>query len=363
MVDNDLDKILDVCSEDLVAQSQSILDEDVKRNLYQKQLAFDFWVQSSLRNPEKHVEETEHMLNRYMKHYCGLNISGRYSCTFEMIEKAKRNAWSQQLYFVATLKWDGVFGLNSKNILMLFDSVLKIVERCMGITVRFIQVLSLDENVQKYDRISTTSEISQSFPMHKAIYNLLYNPERFENSSSFNDCIDGLMELVTRMLKHDGLLNQETMRFMEERSLPVLKRSPLMNIITGDALLFRAPDKICDGALMKVEGKAKFVKNFLFGVDLEKFLEKESERGLTKTLFICKTIKKKRGTFIIIPANGTTSESEKLLEIYALNLERLKALSLRQWDDKTVITKLYSLNLMYGDNECYYVALMEQTRK
>lgn len=362
-MDDVLDKILDVCTEDLVSQSQSILDEDAKGNLYQKQLGFDFWVQSSLRNPEKHVEETEQMLNRYMKHYCGLNMSGRYSCSFEMIEKAKRNAWSQQLYFVATLKWDGVFGLNSKNILMLFDSVLKIVERCMGITVRFIQVLALDENVQKYDRISTTSEISQSFPMHKAIYNLLYNPERFENSSSFNDCIDGLMELVTRMLKHDKLLNQETMRFIEERSLPILKRSPLMNIITGDALLFRAPDKICDGTLMKVEGKTKFVKNFLFGVELEKFLERKPEKDLTRTLFICKTIKKKRGTMIIIPVNGITLESEKLLETYAANLDRFKALSLRRWDDKTVITKLYSLNLMYGDNESYYVALMEQTRK
>ena len=358
----DVDNILDVCSDDLVAQTQNAINEDSYNDLYQKQVIFDFWVQSSLRNPEKHIDETNQMLNRYMKYYCGLNLFGRYSCCFEKLEKAKTNAWSRQLYFVATLKWDGVFGLNSKSILMLFDRVLKIVERCMGITVRFIQVFSLDESVMKYDKISNTSEISQSFPMHKAIYNLLYCPERFENSSSFNDCIDGLMELVTRMLKCDDLLNQETMQFMEERSLLVLKRSPLLNVIMGDALLFRAPDRIYDGTLMKVGRKMKFVKNIFFDVDLEKFLEKKLDRNLTRTIFICKTIRKKRGTFIIMPANKITSDGEKLLEIYAANLEKFKALSLRKWDDKNVITKLYSLNLMYRDNESYYVALMEQQR-
>ena len=129
-------------------------------------------------------------------------------------------------------------------------------------------------------------------------------------------------------------------------------------------MLFKVPDKILDGMLIGTDNNVKFVSNIFVNIDLKKFLETKETQGTTRTLYISKTIRKKRNTDILRLGRPMTPHIERMLEIYAMNLERLKVLSLRQWIiSKKIITNLYSLNLMYGDNECYYIALVEQTTR
>lgn len=351
---NNIDDILAEAVDDALGRVDVSVDKEATKELCNRWLQMDFHITTSHKD-WKHFEKmqarVEESVKRYMQYSRCMSIDN--ACVIEFYKKTIGHGWMHQEHLLLDVYWSGSFARNSRECIYMLHVIPKIVFDCSGCQLRHISVFAKYPDM-KWHVVSNTPEISTSYSMYTAITKIIEGGEYFLESLALNDAVEGLYDLVTRMLKEEHRLCRESMLWMLSRTMRVLQKTPLLNVINSN---------VC--TMMK--GTMTKHRHIVF--DMRDFLDvMQPAYPLSyRRLFIAPSIRKKKGmeTVSLYPNHDYEYDGQQAAvkqsyyQMFAEHIDELLVLGDVSVKDKGAEEVLFSLSPLFHDNEMYWVAVIE----
>ena len=324
--------------------------------MFNRAITIDFWNTTAVR--ANGIPYGEAVCARYMKMSRCLK-DDIVNVSISLNENALKRTFPHNVPRIRlSVMWKGTFGRSSREILMMLDTLFWSVRETCGLDASSIIAYTRETGDPKFNILCAINNVSTGYPIYAAIKKVIFDHKYFENNMGMHDAVDGLYELVTRMLQIDGVLCQETMNYMMKRTIGVLQKHPIFNAVKASLFthLSSSPVLINDETLIHRS--------------CDGFLLDNLEKNEYRTLFIAKTIRKKKDMqrISIFPEDIFLKDDDpdkKMLNIFKdkVNRKSVKILSVKAFRDKEYEMGIYSLSPIFYDNEMYYCLLFEKTRR
>ena len=353
----EFDDILNDITEDIKTAGELEISKPEFPVLYfNRCICVVFGVQSSARQNGR--PETEDICRRYME-LSGFLAGNELdvSLVYDYEHKQLRSWMATPLAYL-TVQWNGTFGRSSRRIITFLNMMFTIVRKMCGLNPFGIQVYTKAIGEFNYKTLCKFNNISSGYPLHSAIKMIMTEPEYFDANKGLHDAVDGLYELVTRMLQADGVLCKETMKYMTDRTMGVLKSHPIFNSVRG--MLFSE---------MSGSPVLKKPDDSLLQRDCGSFLIDDLNMKEQRVIFLSKTIRKKKDMVKIELFSDKDDDSygitENTLDIFRRAIEEgnMSILSVRSYRDKDFDMYIYALSPIFEGNEMFYCMLFEKRNR
>ena len=351
---DDLQK--DIISDIEASSEQETSIPDYSIEMFNRAITVDFWNTTAVRS--NGIPYGEGVCRRYMQmSRCLTDDVLKVSLSLNKNEHKRSFALPSPRIRLSVM-WKGTFGRSSREILMMLDTFFWSIRETCGLDSTSILAYTKEIGEDKFKTLCAINNISTGYPIYAAIKKVMFDHKYFDSNMGMHDAVDGLYELVTRMLQADNVLCQETMDYMMKRTMGVLKKHPVFNAVKTSLFthLSSSPVLINDETLIHRSCDGFLLDN----------LEKDEYR----TLFIAKTIRKKKDMqrISIFPEDIFLKDDDpdkKMLNIFKdkVNRNSVKILSVKAFRDKEYEMGIYSLSPIFHDNEMYYCLLFEKTRR
>ena len=333
---NNIDDILAEAVDDALGRVDISVDKEATKELCNRWMQMDFHITTSHKD-WKHFEKMQARVDN--------------ACVVEFFKKTIEHGWIHQEHLLLDVYWTGSFARNSRECIYMLHIIPKIVFDCSGCQLRHISVFAKYPDM-KWHVVSNTPEISTSYSMYTAITKIIDGGEYFLESLALNDAVDGLYDLVTRMLKEEQRLCRESMLWMLSRTMRVLQKTPLLNVINSN---------VCT----MMRGTMTKHRHIVF--DMRDFLNvMQPAYPLSyRRLFIAPSIRKKKGMEIVslYPNceydDQQTAVKKSYYQMFAEHIDELLVLGDISVKDKGAEEVLFSLSPLFHDNEMYWVAVID----
>ena len=345
---DDLQK--DIISDIEASSEQETSIPDYQIEMFNRAITVDFWNTTAVRS--NGIPYGEGVCRRYMQmSRCLTDDVLKVSLSLNKNEHKRSFALPSPRIRLSVM-WKGTFGRSSREILMMLDTFFWSIRETCGLDSTSILAYTKEIGEDKFKTLCAINNISTGYPIYAAIKKVMFDHKYFDSNMGMHDAVDGLYELVTRMLQADNVLCQETMDYMIKRTMGVLKKHPVFNAVKTSLFthLYGSPVQINDDALLN-----RYCSGFLLD---------NLEKNETRILFMTKTMRKKKDMqrISIIPEEEPDNE---LLSLFKDNVNRdnVRILSVKAYRDKEYEMGIYSLSPIFHDNEMYYCLLFEKTRR
>lgn len=340
----------DIIADIEAGNDKEVSDSDYPIEMFNRAITIDFWNTTAVRS--NGIPYGEGVCRRYMQMSRCLS-DDVLKVSYTLNQNTLKRSFSHNVPKIRlSVMWNGSFGRSSREILMMLDTFFWATRETCGLDASSIIAYTKELGDNKFNMICGINNISTGYPIYAAIKKVMFDPKYFDSNMGMHDAVDGLYELVTRMLQADNVLCQETMDYMMKRSIGVLKKHPVFNAVKASLFthLCGSPVQINDDALLN-----RYCRGFLLD---------NLEKDETRILFMTKTMRKKKDMqkISIIPEEEPDNEMLCLFK-ENVNRDNVKILSVKAYRDKEYEMGIYSLSPIFHDNEMYYCLLFEKTRR